>query len=74
MKWTSCHNRRSKSAAHTARTTRAEKEANVRNEREMTRELEQWHCCRLRLAIAAFLDMATINQHKDFAKSGRTKY
>ena len=36
--------------------------------------LDQWHCCRLHLAIAAFLDMATINQHKDFAKSGRTKY
>ena len=37
----------------------------------VTQELDA--CC-LHLAIAAFLDMATINQHKDSATSGRTKY
>ena len=37
----------------------------------VTQELDA--CC-LHLAIAAFLGMATINQHKDSAKSGRAKY
>lgn len=36
--------------------------------------IQELDACCLHLAIAAFLDMATLNQHTDFAKSGRTTY
>lgn len=42
--------------------------------RTLTGIIQELDACCLHLAIAAFLDMATLNQHKDSTKAGRTKY
>lgn len=49
-------------------------ETNRLHARTLEGVVQELDACCLHLAIAAFLDMATINQHKDSAKSGPTKY
>jgi hypothetical protein len=42
--------------------------------RTLTGIIQELDACCLQLAIAAFLDLATLNQHKDSTKTGRSRY